>query len=88
MKIAPDRILYLSRVITRRLKENLNLQQKADDEAVRRAVVRELTESYKALEQIEEKAKAQLSKRKTASPRDQEYLLARMVEDELRKHGV
>lgn len=87
MKISADRILYLSRVIVRKLKENMNLVQKADDETVRRAVVRVLTESYKELDQIEARVQASLSKRKTA-PRDQEYAYARSLEDELRKHGA
>lgn len=87
MKVSPDRILYLSRVIVRRLKENMNLVQKADDETVRRAVVRVLTESYRELEQIEGKVQESLAKRKTP-PRDQEYAFARSLEEELRKHGA
>ena len=87
MKVSADRILYLSRVIVRKLKENMNLVQKADDETVRRAVVRVLTESYKELEALEAKVEASLAKRKTA-PRDAEYLFARTLEDELRKHGA
>ena len=31
MKPSPDRVLYLSRVIAKKLKDNLNLTQKADD---------------------------------------------------------
>jgi hypothetical protein len=88
LRVGSDRILYLSRVLARKLKDNLNLRQKADDETVRRAVMRELTESYEALAAIEEKVRAALSKRKTASPRDQEFLFNRMLEDELRRHGV
>jgi hypothetical protein len=87
MKVSADRVLYLSRVIVRKLKENMNLVQKADDETVRRAVVRVLTESYRELDQIEAKVQAALAKRKTA-PKDQEYAFARSLEDELRKHGA
>jgi hypothetical protein len=58
VKVSADRILYLSRVITRKLKDNMNLVQKADDETVRRAIVRVLTDAYKELEQIEDKAQA------------------------------
>ena len=88
MKVSADRILYLSRILTRKLKENMNLIQKADDETVRRAVVRVLTESYKELDAIEEKVQSALARRKKVSPRDQEFLFARQLEEELRKHGA
>lgn len=88
MKASGDRILYLSRVILRRLKENMNLIQKADDETARRAIVRVLTDGYRELERLEEKVDAALAKRKAVSPRDMEYLFARSLEDELRKHGA
>ncbi|MEO8189293.1 MAG: DUF507 family protein [Acidobacteriota bacterium] len=88
MRVSADRILYLSRVIARRLKENMNLVQKSDDETVRRAIVRVLTETYKELEQIEEKVSAQLAKRKKVDLRDQDFQFARSLEEELRKHGA
>ena len=88
MKVSADRIVYLSRVITRRLKENMNLVQKADDETVRRAVVRVLTDSFKELDAIEEKVQASLAKRKSVPVRDQDFLYARSLEEELRKHGA
>ena len=88
MKVSSDRLLYLSRVVTRKLKDNHNLVQRADDETVRRAVMRVLTESYKELDAIEEKVSAALSKRKNVSPRDQEYLFNQRLEEELRKHGA
>jgi hypothetical protein len=88
VKVSADRIVYLSRVITRRLKENMNLVQKADDETVRRAVVRVLTDSFKELDTIEEKVQASLAKRKSVAVRDQEFLYARSLEEELRKHGA
>lgn len=88
MKVSADRIVYLSRVITRRLKENMNLVQKGDDETVRRAVVRVLTDSFKELDAIEEKVQASLAKRKSVAARDQEFLYARSLEEELRKHGA
>jgi hypothetical protein len=87
MKVSADRILYLSRVITRKLKDNMNLVQKADDETVRRAVVRVLTDAYKELDQIEDKVQASIAKRKVPA-KDQEYQYNRAVEDELKKHGV
>ena len=39
MKTSADRILYLARVLAQKLKGNLNLVQKGDDETVRRAIV-------------------------------------------------
>jgi hypothetical protein len=88
MKPSPDRVLYLSRVIAKKLKDNLNLAQKADDETVRRAIVRDLTEAYKELDAMEQKVRTALGKRKNVSPRDEEFLFSRNLEDELRKHGA
>lgn len=88
MKPSPDRVLYLSRVIAKKLKENLNLTQKADDDTVRRAIVRDLTEAYKELDAIEEKVRGNLSKRKNPNQRDEEFLFSRNLDDELRKHGA
>ena len=88
MKASADRILYLARVIGKRLKESRNLTQRADDETVRRAIVRVLTESHKELEVLEDKVEAQMAKRKNVSPKDQEFLYARSLEEELRKHGA
>lgn len=88
MKASSDRLLYLSRVIARKLKENANLVQKADDETVRRCVIRVLTDSYKDLEAIEEKVQASLSRRKAVSPRDTEFLFNQRLEEELRRHGA
>ena len=88
MKPSPDRVLYLSRVIAKKLKENLNLTQKADDDTVRRAIVRDLTEAYKELDAIEEKVRGSLAKRKNVSSRDEDFLFSRNLEDELRKHGA
>ena len=87
MKVSADRVLYLSRVVVRKLKENMNLVQKADDETTRRAVVRVLTDAYKELDQIESKVQASIARRKMA-PRDQEFAFSRGLEDELRKHGA
>jgi hypothetical protein len=88
MKPSPDRVLYLSRVIAKKLKDNLNLTQKADDDTVRRAIVRDLTEAYKELDAIEEKVRASLAKRRNPNLRDEEFLFSRNLDDELRKHGV
>jgi hypothetical protein len=88
MKVSADRILYLSRVITRKLKDNMNLIQRADDDTVRRAIARVLTDSYKELDAIEEKVQASLAKRKNVAPRDAEYLFAQRLEEELQKHGA
>jgi hypothetical protein len=88
VKVSSDRLLYLSRVITRKLNDSHNLIRRADDETVRRAVMRVLTESYRELEGIEEKVQTALSKRKSVSPRDQEYLFNQGLEEELRKRGA
>ena len=88
MKVSPDRLLYLSRVLTRKLKDSHNLIQRADEETIRRAVMRVLTDSYKELEAIEEKVQAALARRRNISPRDQEYLFNQRLEEELRKHGA
>jgi len=88
VRVSSDRLLYLSRVITRKLKESHNLVQRADDETVRRAVMRVLGDSYKDLEAIEEKVQSALAKRKNVSPRDQDYLFNQRLEEELRKHGA
>ena len=88
MKASADRLLYLSRVIARKLKDSHNLVQRADDETVRRAVMRVLTDSFKELDALEEKVQASLSKRKNVSPRDQDFLFTQRLEEELRKHGA
>ena len=88
MKTSPDRVLYLSRVLAKKLKDNRNLTQKSDDETVRRAIVRDLTEAFKELDAIEEKVRAALAKRRNVAPRDEEFLFSRNLEEELRKHGA
>jgi hypothetical protein len=88
VKVSADRILYLSRVVLRRLKENMNLVQKTDDETVRRAMVKVLTDSYRELEEIEQSVQASVARRRKVSPKDQEFLFARSLEDELRKRGA
>lgn len=87
MKASADRILYLARVLLKSLKDNRNLEQKADDETLRRAVVRELTDSFDELEKMEEKVRAALAKRRVTE-KDREFLFARALEEELRKHGA
>ncbi|HTY41994.1 MAG TPA: DUF507 family protein [Thermoanaerobaculia bacterium] len=88
MKVSADRILYLSRVILKSLKENRNLEQKSDDETARRAVVRELTDSYNELDALEEKVRASLARRKNLSETEREFQFTRQLDDELRKHGA
>jgi len=63
------------------------LTARVDTETLRRALTREVTESAKELEGIEEKVRAALEKRKGPS-RDFDLLFARNLEDELRKHGA
>lgn len=88
MKISADRILYLSRVVLKALKESRSLEQRADDETVRRAVVRELTDGFAELDALEERVRESLAKRRSISERDREFLFARSLEEELRKHGA
>ncbi len=88
MKISADRILYLSRVVVKALKESRSLEQRADDETVRRAVVRELTDGFAELDALEEKVRASLAKRRSISEKDREFLFSRSLEEELRKHGA
>jgi hypothetical protein len=80
-------VLYLSRVLAKKLKENLNLVQKADDETVRRAVVRDLTEAYRELDALEQKVRDRLGKRRSVAARDEEFLFSKSLDEELRKHG-
>jgi hypothetical protein len=87
MKPSADRILYLARVVLKALKENRNLELKTDEETLRRAVVRELTDSFDELDKIEERVRESLAKRRI-SEKDREFQFSRMVEDELRKHGA
>ena len=88
MKVSADRILYLSRVILRKLKENMNLVQRADDETLRRAIVKVLGDSYKELDELEQKVQTAVARRKKVSPRDQEFLFSKSLQEELRKHGA
>jgi hypothetical protein len=87
VKPSADRILYLARVVLKSLKDSRNLEAKTDEETVRRAVVRELTDSFDELDKIEEKVREALTKRRI-SEKDREFQFSRMVEDELRKHGA
>jgi hypothetical protein len=87
VKPSADRVLYLARVVLKALKESRNLELKTDDETLRRAVVRELTDSFDELDKIEEKVRESLTKRRI-SEKDREFQFARMVEDELRRHGA
>jgi hypothetical protein len=88
VKVSADRILYLSRVVMKALKESRVLEQKADDETIRRAVVRELTDGFAELDALEEKVRASLEKRRSISEKDREFLFSRSLEEELRKHGA
>jgi hypothetical protein len=88
VRVSPDRILYLSRVILKSLKDSRNLEARSDDETARRAVVRELTDSFAELEAIEEKVRASLAKRRSISESEREFLFSRSLEDELRRHGA
>jgi len=88
VKPSADRILYLAKVMLKSFKDSRNLEQRADDETARRAVVRELTDSFQELDTIEEKVKASLEKRRNVTEKDREFLYSRSLEEELRKHGA
>lgn len=88
MKASGDRILYLARVLLKALKENRNLEQKADDETVRRAIVRELTDANAELDRMETKVRGSLEKRRSITEKDREFRFSRELEEELRKHGA
>jgi hypothetical protein len=88
VKPSADRILYLARAILKGLKEHRNLEQKADDETLRRAVVRELTDAFTELDKLEEKVKDSLAKRRSITEKDREFQFSRAMEEELRKHGA
>jgi hypothetical protein len=88
VKTSADRVLYLARVVLKGLKDSRNLEPKSDDETVRRAVVRELTDALAELDKIEERVKESLSKRRSLQEKDREFQFARAMEDELRKHGA
>lgn len=87
MRISADRALYLSRVIQKKLTADPKLLAKVDVETLRRALAREVAETAKELEQIEESVRAALEKRKGPT-RDFDLLYARDLEDALRKHGA
>ena len=40
------------------------------------------------LDAMEQKVRTALGKRKNVSPRDEEFIFARNLDDELRKHGA
>ena len=88
MKPSADRILYLAKVMLKNFKDSRNLEQKADDETARRAVVRELTDSFRELDMLEEKVKEALARRRNVNEKDREFLYAKSLEEELRKHGA
>ena len=50
--------------------------------------MRELTDSFEELDKIEEKVRESLEQAAGVSEKDREFQFARMVEDELRKHGA
>ena len=87
MRISADRALYLSRVLLEGLRGNTRLSPQGDEETLRRAINREISEAAKELEAIEEKVRADLERRKGQS-RDYDLLYARALEDKLRQHGA
>jgi hypothetical protein len=88
VRISPDRALYLSRVLADSLRSDPNLAAQVDRETLRRAVTREIGEAARELEEIEEKVRQSVAKRKGANSRDFDLIFARDFELELRKHGA
>jgi hypothetical protein len=88
MRISADRALYLSRLLTRSLKAERELATRVDDDTLRRAINREISEAAKELEAIEERVRTSVERRGGAASRDADLLYARSLEDELRKHGA
>lgn len=87
MRISADRALYLSRILQKKLSGDPKLLVQVDVETLRRALAREVAETAKELEQIEDEVRGKLEKRKGAT-RDFDLLHARDLEDALRKHGA
>ncbi len=87
MRISADRALYLSRILQKKLSADPKLLVQVDVETVRRALAREVSETVKELEQIEDEVRTKLEKRKGPT-RDFDLLYARDLEDALRKHGA
>jgi hypothetical protein len=87
VRISPDRALYLSRLLQRSLSADPKLLAKSDVETLRRALTREVAETVKELEQIEDEVRGKLEKRKGAT-RDFDLLYSRDLEEALRKHGA
>lgn len=87
MRISSDRALYLSRILQKKLSSDPKLLAKVDVETLRRALSREVAETAKELEQIEDDVRAKLEKRK-GSTRDFDLLYARDLDEALRKHGA
>lgn len=88
MRISPDRGLYLSRLLHERLKADPRILLETDEDTVRRAIAREVSEAGKELDSIEEGVRSDLEKRKGSQARDLDILFARGLEAALRKHGV
>lgn len=87
MRISSDRALYLSRILQKKLSSDPKLLAKVDVETLRRALSREVAETAKELEQIEDEVRGKLEKRK-GSARDFDLLYARDLDEALRKHGA
>jgi hypothetical protein len=87
VRISPDRALYLSRILQQRLSADPKLLVRVDVETLRRALTREVSETARELEQIEDEVRGKLEKRK-GTTREFDLLYARDLEEALRKHGA
>ena len=87
MRVSADRALYISRLLQKKLSGDPRLLAKVDGETLHRALAREVAETAKELEQIEDEVRAKLEKRK-GNTRDFDLLYSRDLDDALRKHGA
>jgi hypothetical protein len=88
VRVSADRALYLSRLLVRSLKAEPGLTAEVDDDTLRRAIHREISEAARELEAIEDRVRASVNKPGGAPARDFELQFSRRLEDELRRHGA
>jgi hypothetical protein len=88
MRISADRAAYLSRVLHRRVLASPKLLLGVDQETLHRAIAREIVQAAQELETIEQTVRTRLESSRGTKARDFDLLLARGIEEELRKHGA
>jgi len=88
MRISADRAAYLARVLHRRVLASPNLFLGVDQDTLHRAITREVVQAAQELETLEQTVRTRLEGSRGPKARDFDLLLARGIEDELRKHGA